>query len=152
MAHVYYEDNKVYSVDMMIAYINIYKPPVKHIAIEDYSCVMSEKVWGDPEEGTYSPVEVINSKKKKAFAEDLAKIKNANMKYPIIVTHGVVIDGIHRFTKAYLRGDKKIRAYEFTKQQMKLFQIGTEDDWEKVFDIGIHEYIEMFHNRMKKLK
>jgi len=42
---------------------------------------------------------------------DIKRIRRANLKYPIILNDKyLIVDGWHRFIKAYIRGDKSIRA------------------------------------------
>ncbi len=48
MVHTYSNSNNIYSVDMMLAYINIYKPKklIVEINIDDYLSTLKYKGWG----------------------------------------------------------------------------------------------------------
>lgn len=81
------------------------------------------------------------------YKQDIERIKNADLKYPIIIVDKHVIDGVHRLTRAYLEGKKKIKPYRFTKQQLKKFVIANEGEWGKVDGMEIHNYIQLFYKR-----
>ena len=62
---MYSVNNKIYSVDMMIAYINIFKPKKKQVDTIPLFGVLENKMWGDPlKTNFYSPLDVIKNKKK----------------------------------------------------------------------------------------
>lgn len=99
-------NNKEYSVDMMIAYIDIFKPKSKLINIEPLLKFLHRKVWGQYKGKKYSPIEVIENPKK--YKDDIKIIESQNMRYPIILDENKqIIDGSHRLAKAYLMGKKK---------------------------------------------
>ena len=59
-----------------------------------------------------TPWEVI--KKQPGSAGHLKRVEDADINHPIVVTNYksryVVLDGVHRLVKIYMRGDKKIKA------------------------------------------
>jgi hypothetical protein len=44
------------------------------------------------------------------------RIKNANLKYPLIVMEDKILDGWHRLVKAYSEGKSTIKAIEVTRE------------------------------------
>lgn len=48
MVQTHSNSNKIYSVDMMFAYINIYKPKSIYIDIKPLLKTLEYKGWGDP--------------------------------------------------------------------------------------------------------
>lgn len=144
-----YTNNNAYSVDMMLAYINIFKP--KSIDIESLLSTLKYKGWGDPRKNIYySALDVINNPNNKAYADEIVRINNANLKYPIIMEGKYVVDGVHRLAKAYLSNKIKIKAYVFTKPEMNKFLIDKNKDWEKIDKIETYDYIQLFYKRFCK--
>ena len=111
MVHTYSDSKNIYSVDLMLAYINIFKPNdlIISIDISNYLTTLEYKGWGDPKTKTfYSPLDVINNPKK--YRDEYNRINEANLNYPIIISpNGHIIDGHHRIIKAYLLGKKYIK-------------------------------------------
>lgn len=150
MVHTYSENNKyIYSVDMMMAYINIYKPKHKKYSIKDFEHNMDYQGWGNINY-MYSPREVLNNPTK--YADDYDRILNADLKYPIIINGKNVIDGMHRLTKAYMERKKEIRAYEFNGDLLKKFMVNKVGNFDAVMIMETHEYIELFYERFIRRK
>ena len=143
-------NNNIYSVDMMFAYINIYKPSSIFIDVKSLLKTLEYKGWGDPKQNIYySPFNVIENPKNKIYKDEIKRIKKADLTYPIILNNNDVIDGVHRLTKAYLTKQKKIKAYVFTKRQMNKFLINKTGDWEEVDKLQTHDFIQLFYKRFK---
>ncbi len=148
MVQTYSDDNKVYSVDMMFAYINLFKPSSTYIDINKILKTLEFKGWGDPKKNIYySPMDVIKNPKNKKYANEMKRIKQADLKYPIILDGNNVVDGVHRLTKAYLSRKKKIKAYNFPKSLMNKFIIDRNKNWIKVDKLQTHDFIILFHKR-----
>ena len=146
MTRTYSNNNNIYSVDMMFAYINIYKPKYKKLNIKLLLDNLKYKGWGNPKtKEFYSPLDVLDNKVK--YEKEYNRILNANLKYPIIVHNNIIIDGIHRLTKAWLMGKKTIKVYNFDKNIMKKFLIDNKGNWEKIDKIDMYVYIELFYRR-----
>jgi glutaredoxin len=142
---------KIYSVDMMFAYINIFTPKYVEVKVNDYIFDLDYKGWGNPEKNiSYSPKDVLENPKK--YSEDYLRIKNAELNYPIIIINGNIVDGIHRLTKAYLLNKKNIKAYTFDGKILNKFLINKNGDWNKVNKLNIYDYIELFYKRFIKKK
>jgi len=151
MVQTYSNNNKIYSVDMMFAYINIYKPKSINVDIKSLIKTLEYKLWGNPQKNIYySPIEVIKNPKNKKYKHEINRIKKANMKYPIIIDGNHVIDGVHRLTKAFLNNQKNIKAYVFTKKEMNKFLINKTRDWNKVNELEIFDFIKLFYERFCK--
>ena len=151
-----FSDGKnIYSVDMMIAYINIFKPKSVKISIEKNNLfsLLEDNCWGD-----FSPMDVLNNPKKKKYKEDYIKIKKANLDYPIIVYNGNIIDGMHRLSKLYLLKKNEVKAYNFDKNLMKKFLIGKSDKIksDKINNIEksilIERFVDKFINNIQKIE
>lgn len=146
MVQTYSNNNKIYSVDMMFAYINIFKPVHTKILVSDLTRNLDHKCWGDPTNAIeYSPLDVL--KDPELYVRDMDRIDNANLSYPIIVHNTIIVDGVHRLTKATLSGKKYIKAYKFDDDLMKLFLIDKKGDWDKVDIMQTYHYIELFYKR-----
>ena len=153
MVHTYSDSNNIYSVDMMLAYINIFKPKnlILEIEIDNYLNVLDYKGWGNQKKKIfYSPADVMNDPKK--HTHEYNKIMESNLKYPIIVDKNNIIDGVHRLSKAYLFGKKKIKAYFFDNKLMKKFLIDTKGNFDKVDRMTINDFIILFNNRFECVK
>lgn len=139
----------------MFAYINLFHKnlKLKKIPIEYLKRNLEFDGWGEPTKGIkYSPNDVIiKSKKvpKKFLKDELRRIKNADLKYPIIVYGDIVVDGIHRLVKTMTIGESDtIDAYIFDKKLMKKFILNSSGDYNLVNRIEPHELIEIFYKRM----
>jgi len=138
MVHTYSDSKNIYSVDMFLAYVNIYKPKNKFINIDDYLDILDYKGWGDPKKNLYySPMNVIKNPKK--YNDEYNRIIESNLKYPIIIDKNNIIDGVHRLSKAYLLGKKKIKAYFFNDKLLQLFLINNKKDFNKVDKLTISD-------------
>lgn len=131
----YNDEKNTYSVDMMMAYVNTHKVPIQRINIEENLWQIEQPVWGD-----YSPSDVLRNPSKKKYAENIGRIRDADLSYPIFLTgKGQIIDGYHRVLKAIQKGEKTIKAYVFDAALMKKFQIKE--------PIEIHELLELHSKR-----
>lgn len=148
--HTYSDGKKIYSVDLMLAYINIFKPRPILVNIVDHIYTLNVKGWGDPTgKNFYSAADVLSDKKK--YKKDYAAITEADMKYPIIITRGDVADGIHRLAKAYMLGKSTIKAYDLTSIE-EHFLLDKNYNWAKVHSMTILDYILHFEKIRKYLK
>jgi hypothetical protein len=138
------DEKHIYSVDMMMAYVNMKKPKVEKISIEENKWQLDQPVWGD-----YSPSDVLRHPEKKKFAENVQRIKDADISYPIFVTsRHTIIDGYHRFLKAVKDEEKTIKAYVFDASSMKKFILHKELDYPAVHQrMQIHEVLELYAKR-----
>lgn len=141
----YSDEKNIYSVDMMIAYVNTNKLKAETISIEENKWQLDQPVWGD-----YSPSDVLKHPEKKKYAENIQRIKDADLSYPIFMTSKhQIIDGYHRFLKAIKHGDKTIKAYVFEPQLMKKFIVNKELDYPAVHQrMQIHDLLELYVKRL----
>jgi disulfide oxidoreductase YuzD len=144
MVHTYSDNDKIYLVDLMIAYVNIFDYPVTHIDTKDYLPHLKSKCWRKFGK-KYSPIEVLNNPS--IYDLDMEKIKNAEVGYPIIIFDGNVVDGMHRLTKLYLQQKSHLKAYVFNEALMKKFLVSAKGDYKKLESLEIHHIIEMFNDR-----
>lgn len=123
MPQTYSDNENIYSVDMMFAYIKDYSSPIYKVNVEKYLNTLDYEGWGDPSKNIfYSPRNVIDNPKK--YKHEYERIQKANLSYPIIISNkGYVIDGVHRLSKAYLNKIPIIKAYVFDAELMKKFKI-----------------------------
>jgi len=143
----------IHSVDMMMAYVNIFKPSTVELPVEMLLPQLEENLWGD-----FSPMDVVNQPTKKKYAGHIKRIRDANLSYPIFVTgeHNI-IDGAHRISKALLLNKKTISAYIFTPALMKKFVIHkgfTEDgkiDEDGAQEVPLSEALTLFYKRFSKI-
>lgn len=140
----YSDEKNIYSVDMMMAYVNLNKLSIQKLSIEENLWQLEQPVWGD-----YSPSNVLKNPEKKKFAENIQRIKAADLSYPIFVTSKhQIIDGYHRVLKAIKQKEKTIKAYVFEPSLMKKFIINKELDYPAVHQkMQIHEILELYAKR-----
>jgi hypothetical protein len=144
-------DKKIYSVDMMFAYVNILKHPITEVKISDYEHFFNFQTWGDIRVNKlYSPFDVLNNMQDKKYKNDIARIKKANLKYPVFVYNGYIVDGMHRLVKAKLLKKKTIKAYVFDDKLMAKFLLNNKGNWKKVDSLETYEFIELFIKRFIK--
>jgi hypothetical protein len=143
-----YSDGKaIYSVDMMLAYVNTHKHPVVKLPIEPMAWQLEQKVWGD-----WSPKDVLEKPTLKKHAENAKRIKEADLSYPILVTpKGVIIDGYHRIAKAMQQGQKEIAAQVFDAALMRKFILDKDMNFVRVHEkMTVFEILELFSKRFCK--
>ena len=145
------DDKKIYSVDMMFDYINIFKPKYTKIKTDQLLHNLEYKGWGDPKNNLfYSPKQVLENPKK--YKDEIKRINEAELKYPIIVYNNNIVDGVHRLSKSYLLNKKTIKAYIFDDKTIKNFIIDKNKDWNKVDKIQVYNYIELFIKKFNLLE
>lgn len=150
MVQTYSDGMSIYSVDLMIAYVNIHKPATVKIDPRDYiNSVINYKGWGDPSKKIfYSPQDVLDSPK--LYNDDHERITTANLKCPIIMTtDNLVIDGVHRLVKAF-QAKTHIRAFVFDSALLKKFLIDKTGDYKKVDKLSTSDLIEIYVKRFDK--
>lgn len=102
----YTDSNYVYSVEILVFYINEFNPPRARLMSKSFEQHMKCKCWKEPNKNKFfSPLDII---KKRAKSELHSKrIEDADLSYPIIINGATswIIDGMHRLARAYL--DKK---------------------------------------------
>ena len=141
----YFSDDKYkYSIALMFAYINLCKPNNKTKLKLDYLKFNLEySCWAD----NIRPIDVLNDMKNKKYKDEVFRINNANIKYPIIIDSNYnILDGIHRYVKHIIENKKTINVYIFDKKLMKKFIIGKRDE---ICNLKINDFIELFYKRFK---
>jgi len=142
----------IYSVDMMMAYVTLFKPQIVQLPLEELVVQLKDNWWGD-----FSPMDVIEHPTKKKYATHMKRIHAADLSYPIFLTNSYgIIDGAHRISKAFLQNKKTINAYIFPPSLMKKFIIHkgfTEDgriDEEGAQEVPLSEVLQLFYKRFYK--
>jgi hypothetical protein len=144
----YFSDNKYkYSIALMFAYINLCKPKEKiKLNVDDLRFNLEYNCW----ENNVRPIDVINDINNKKYKNEVSRIKNANIKYPIIIDSNYnILDGYHRYVKHIIENKKKINVYIIGKKIMKKFIIGKRDE---INILKINDFIEIFNKRFKCCK
>jgi hypothetical protein len=132
----------IYSVDMMLSYVNTFHHPIVSVNVNDFESVLTLKAWGD---GDLSILDVINQPSK--YKEHLDRITSAQIKYPIIIYKNEIIDGMHRLANAYLNKKRTLKAYIFDKSLMDKFMVQKGNSWQKAYLIHEHEILTMYLQR-----
>jgi len=134
-------DKNVFSVDLMFAYINIFKPDKIKIKLNNINYDMDNKGWGD---SNIFVNDVLKNPKK--YKNDYNRIISSNLKYPIIMdSKGIIIDGVHRYIKSKLLNKKTINSYIFDDKLLKKFIINNNGNYN--VKLEINEYIELFYKK-----
>ena len=150
-----YSDGKnIYSVDMMLAYLNTKGHSVEQFPVDMFIPQLEQKVWGE-----WSPKTVIEKMDVKKYHENSERIKKADLSYPIIITGNkttvtrahTIVDGYHRISRAYLEGQKYINAHVFDKLLMDKFIINKDLNFVKVHQhTPVNEILELWTKRFCK--
>ena len=147
MVNTFSDDKKIYSVDMMFAYVNIFKPKTINVKLSDLTKHLEDNCWCDPEKkvNKLTPLMVLDNPTK--YKNHMKRIKEANLKYPIFMYNDWIIDGMHRITKAKLEGKKSLKAINFSKNIFKKFLINSKGEWNKAVDLKEYELIQLFYKK-----
>ena len=152
MPQTFSDDNYVYSVDMMFAYLKNNEHTVTKINVNEYMDTLEYSGWGDPGKNIYySAMDVINNPM--LYQDDYKRILYADLSYPIIISsEGYIVDGVHRLSKVYLEKKEYISAYIFDEKLMKKFIIAkkTPDVWEKIDTMQTYEIVDIYYKRFCK--
>ena len=106
--NIYVDGKSVYNVERLWSMVSRRKP--KRIKTSELSDILTSRVWYK------TPQQIIKNKN----GSHWNRIQNANMKYPIMLTEdGAVIDGCHRWCKAYLNKQKTIRVHIVKDRDLK---------------------------------
>jgi hypothetical protein len=147
----YYDGKNIYSVDMMLAYINTKGHTIKKLPIDVLTPQLEQHVWGD-----WSPKMVLDKMDLKKYSENAERIKKSDLKYPIIVTGNAtsysrehtIVDGYHRLSKAVMEAKKDIKVYIFDTALMNKFIINKDHDFVKVHqNTEMNELLELWTKR-----
>ena len=143
----YFSDDKYkYSTALMFSYINLCKPKKTKLNLNDLEFNLEYNCW----ENNIRPIDVLNDMKNKKYKDEVTRIKNADIKYPIIVDSKYnILDGFHRYIKHIIENKKTIDVYIFDKKLMKKFIIGKRDE---IINLSLNDFIELFNKRFKCAK
>ena len=130
----------------MFSYINLCKPNKTKLDLDDLEFNLEYNCW----ENNIRPIDVLNDMKNKKYKDEVTRIKNADIKYPIIVDSKYnILDGFHRYIKHIIENKKTIDVYIFDKKIMKKFIIGKRDE---TINLNLNDFIELFNKRFKCTK
>jgi hypothetical protein len=133
----------VYSVDMMFAYVNLFRPRRVSRELASIAFDPSEPSWGDGARGELHSVNDVIERPAE-FPDDARRIREADLSFPIIIDRrGAVFDGWHRCARAHQERRKHIDAYELDADVIAKFIIDRAGNNNK----ESHQLIELFHRR-----
>ena len=136
-------DKQIYSVDMMLAYLNTAKHPVEKIKVEELLPQLEKEVWDHR-----TPKMVLDKMDAKKYQSNAERIRHADMSYPIILTaNHVIVDGYHRVAKAYMEGKRDIRAHVFDAALMRKFVLVKGLDFVALNALTIYDILELWTKR-----
>jgi hypothetical protein len=147
MSVAYFSDDKYkYSIALMFAYINLCKPNKTKLNLDELTFNLEYNCW----KNNVRPIDVLNDIKNEKYKDEVFRIKNANIKYPIIIDSNYnILDGVHRYVKHIIENKKTINVYIFDKKLMKKFIIGKRNE---TVNLEINNYIELFYRRFNCAK
>ena len=135
----YRSGNNIYSVDLMIAFVNSHGYTHTEMLISELEPQLDKKVWGP-----LSPRMVYNDPNMK---DEWERILVADLNYPIMVAaaSGKIIDGYHRLLKAKWLGQPTIMVFLIPPGMMTSCLLTNTGNvgWVQN-ELQIHEVIEMF--------
>ena len=137
-----FSDNKYqYSTALMFAYINLKKPEKIKLETSKLLFNLDLNCW----DNNTKPSDVISCIKNKKYKDEIKRIAESDLRYPIIVnTDLFIIDGVHRYVKSILTNKKTIDVYMFDKKLMKKFIVGKRG--EKI-NLKLNDYIGLYEKR-----
>ena len=143
----WHNNKNIYSVDMMLCYINTQGHQKEKLPIDIFIPQLNEKVWTP-----WSPMDVIEKPHLKKYKDDAERIEKANLAYPVIVTgKHIIVDGYHRIAKAYLEKKKYVDVYIFDSELMNKFILDKNMDFHKVHnETDVNEILEIWTKRFCK--
>ena len=141
------DENNIYSVDMMMAYVNQDHPVSIKVPLAEIDWQLDQSVWG-----TYTPRQVMEKPHTKKYAENRELIRKADLSFPIFMTsQHKIIDGYHRLIKATETKQTTIKAYIFSPTLMRKFIINKNRDFVQVHqNMKIYELLELYRKRFEK--
>lgn len=120
----YEAGDDVYSTDMAIRWANEYGVP-KDVPVSRFSNAINQYSWVDANETPITPKMVVDDRKNPAYKEHVKRLMNADLRYPILIHDGHIIDGFHRMTKAILQGHKIVKAVTIPDSVFRKFYVGS---------------------------
>jgi hypothetical protein len=138
----YYSDDKYqYSTALMFAYINLKKPEKIKLETSKLLFNLDLNCW----DKNTKPSDVISCIKNKKYKDEVKRIMDCDLQYPIIVNSDLfIIDGVHRYVKSVLSNKKTVDVYMFDKKLMKKFIIGKRGE---NINLKLNDYIELYQKR-----
>ena len=141
MFPIFIDDKYIYSIEMIYAYINIFKLEQENINLDKLLFNLNLKCWTN----NLQPITVINNIKNSQYKEQIDKINKSDSMFPIIINeHGIIIDGMYVLAKAKLENKKTVKTYTINTSLMKKFRILKNNEIDKIKTIQIHNHIELF--------
>lgn len=148
------DGKNVYSIDMMFYWLKEHgmNIEIQEIAVNDLLNNLEYDNWGNGGKGGdhYSAIDVLSDPKKEKFKGELKRIEKADLRFPIIIFNGWVVDGIHRLAKAQLLGNHKIKAVIFSKKLIDKFVIGKYGSYETAAKLTALQIKDIFMKRFKE--
>ena len=138
MVQTFSDDTGTYSVDMMMAYVHLFKPTPVVIRVDDFKRTLTFKGWDDERGRRFSANDVLREPEK--YPGDAKRIDEADLKYPVFVAKGFIVDGVHRLAKATRQGKETLKAHVFDRDTLRKFNI-------KYHKLEIYDFIVLFHKR-----
>jgi disulfide oxidoreductase YuzD len=150
MFQVSIRDGKLFSTDMMVSYVNLFKPKSINFLVSKLLPQLKSFSWY-MEDQIFSPYDVINDPKNPLFGDHMQRIMNSDLKFPIFIDQdAVIIDGAHRLAKAFLLKKKFIKCFVFGDKSIQMFKIKNHDsekDFQEVANMHVHDFIDLFLHR-----
>jgi hypothetical protein len=145
----YSEGKYIYSVDMMIQYVNKFGDSKKIKINNTLLKQLDQKSWSTDNNPTskkrISANDVLDNPE--VYKSEFKKIKSANLKYPIIIHKKIIIDGLHRLAKCKFLDIDTINVYNIDSKTMKKFIIGKYPKYDQLYDSVLNE---LFKERFLK--
>ncbi len=120
----YEAGDDVYSTDLAIRWANEYGVP-KDIPVSRFSDAINQYSWVDANENPVTPQMVLDDRHNPAYKEHVDRLERADLRYPILIHDGHIIDGFHRMTKAILKGYKTVKGVVIPDSVFKKLYVGS---------------------------
>jgi len=116
---VYDDGKKVYDIDMLKDAVESNRVELINVS-SLIDQLYDKEVWAEGDRELSPMMVLTNPTRDHLTIKHMSRIRTSNPQNPIIIrfSNGKIVDGYHRLTKAFVRGDKTIRARFAQEEQM----------------------------------
>jgi len=119
------DGGETYNVDLLIDHVDEENMKSEDIFMSDLEHHLNNNIWGEHPKVLTPRMVIDNPKKNKEYKDHYKRIKDANLDKPILIreSNGVVIDGAHRISKAYLNEKESLPAILISDELLHKFRM-----------------------------
>jgi len=152
MATVVSREGKLYSVDLLVAYVNVFKPGVIQMPLSSLTESINRPCWVDISSGNKFTIGDVLAHPER-YPGHAEQVKNADLSYPTIWSRNYgMLDGKHRLAKAVRDNHESIKACLVSNEVVEKCRIpGAPEDWDTIqLHLKPHQLITLFDKRFRQ--